>query len=54
MANPWTWLKELFGGTPTCPECHAAVRKAEAHCETCGYDLVARTKAEGGGIRGPA
>jgi predicted amidophosphoribosyltransferase len=51
MTSPWAWVKELFGGAPECPECHTAVRKAQAHCTQCGYALVEQSKATG--ARGP-
>jgi len=53
MTSPWVWVKQLFGGAPECPECHAAVKKAQAHCTQCGYALVEQSKAAGGGARGP-
>jgi hypothetical protein len=53
MTSPWTWLKRVVGAEPECPECHTAITKAQAHCETCGYDLVQQAKVEGGGARGP-
>jgi predicted amidophosphoribosyltransferase len=53
MTSPWTWLKGLAGRAPTCPECHTAVQTSQAHCTTCGYDLVQRAKVDGGGARGP-
>ena len=53
MTSAWVWVKELFGGAPECPECHAAVKRAQAHCTQCGYDLVEQSKAAGGGARGP-
>ena len=44
MTSPGTWARELFGVAPTCPECHAAVTKAEAHCTSCGYDPARQTR----------
>jgi predicted amidophosphoribosyltransferase len=51
MTSPWAWVKELFGASPQCPECHSAVRTAQAYCTQCGYALVEESKTPG--VRGP-
>ena len=38
------WLPRFPWSRQACPECGASVH--ETYCETCGYDLIEKTRAD--------